>query len=238
MATQLYNKTTGVAIYPIIDSSSIPTMAITAIKIASGAIQSTHISAGAVTTSAIYTDAVTTDKIADNAVTTAKIADDSIDASKIADHAVKTEHIQDGVITSAKMEDGSITTAKINNGAITTPKIDDGAITSLKISNESIDSSHINFRRYTATDLLTTYATTLADMLVLLSEIRQKVHWFYGVYSGDMMGVIPYMVEGSTALYVQSWDTGTSAMIWVKLDNDTDYQNWLNTSRAYLQFIS
>lgn len=218
MATQLYNKTTGVQIYPVIDSSSIPSMAVTAVKIANGAIQSSHISPGAVTSSALDDGAVTTSKIVDSAITTAKI--------------------NDGAVTNAKIANNAITHEKINDLEIITPKIGDGAVTASKIGAGSIDSSHINFKRYTANDLLTEYAPTLTDMLDLLSSVRLKIHWFFGVYSGGYMGFIPYMVDGSSALYVQDWDDNNGKMIWLKLANDTDYQNWLITAHPYLQFIA
>lgn len=103
MATQLFNKITGVQIYPVIDSSSIPSMAITAVKIANGAIQSSHLSPGVVISSALDDGAVITSKIANSAITTAKIADYAITNIKIAPSSITNEKIVSNSITDSKI---------------------------------------------------------------------------------------------------------------------------------------
>ena len=103
MATQLFNKTTGVQIYPVIDSSSIPSMAVTAVKIANGAIQSSHLSPGAVISSALDDGAVTTSKIADSAITTAKIANYAITNAKIAVNSISNEKLQNESLSDSKI---------------------------------------------------------------------------------------------------------------------------------------
>ena len=76
-------------------------------------IQSTNIPSDAVTTAKIADDAVTTDKIADDAITTAKILDMAVTEEKIADDAVTTDKIDTGAVTSDKIASNAVTYGKI-----------------------------------------------------------------------------------------------------------------------------